>query len=92
MRRLGRAAFAGGVTGWVLLLAALYAGGIDPPPEHTSTLRTLVGFGFLIEMLTVLMGLVAIIVGPHRLAALFGLVFAAAYFLYFTGLIFVFFV
>jgi hypothetical protein len=92
MRRyLGRSALGLAVSGWLLLLVGLGIGGLDPTPEEYTTLRTLMGFGLLAECLTVPIGLVAVVIGPYRVAAFAGLIFSAAYFLYFTGMIFMFF-
>lgn len=49
------------------------------------------GFGLLAECLTVPVGLVALVIGPYRVAAFAGLMLSAAYFLYFTGMVFMFF-
>ena len=91
MRRyLGRTALWLAISGWLLLLGGLWAGGVDPGPEQYHTLRAMMGFGLVTECLTVPMGLVALVIGPHRLAALAGLILSAAYFLYFTGMMFMF--
>jgi hypothetical protein len=90
-RHLGRTALGLAVGGWLLLLGGLWAGGIDPRPEQYNTLRAMMGFGLVAECLTVPVGFVALVMGPHRLAAFAGLILSAAYFLYFTGMIFMFF-
>ena len=46
--------------------------------------------GLAAESLSVPVGIVAVVIGPHRVAAFAGLLIAAAYFLYFTGMILVF--
>lgn len=92
MRRSpGRSALGLAVSGWLLLLAGLFSGGLDPTPEDHSTLRALMGFGLLGECLTVPVGLVALVIGPYRVAAFAGLILSAAYSLYFTGMSFMFF-
>ena len=92
MRRyLGRSTLVLAVGGWLLLLGGLFVGGIDPTPEEYNTLRAVMGFGLVAECLTVPIGFVALVLGPHRLAAFAGLILSAAYFLYFTGMIFMFF-
>jgi len=88
---LGRSALGLAVLGWLVLLVGLAEGGLDPTPEQYNTLRALIGFGLVAECLTVPLGMVALVIGPHRIAALAGLLIAAAYFLYFTGMIFMFF-
>lgn len=88
---LGRSALGLAVLGWLLLLVGLADGGLDPTPEQYNTLRALIGFGLAAESLSVPVGMVALVTGPHRVAAFAGLLIAAAYFLYFTGMILVFF-
>jgi hypothetical protein len=88
---LGRAAFSLGVGGWLMQLGALWAGGIDPTPEQYNTLRAMIGLSLLAECFAVPIGFVAFVIGPHRLAAFAGLMFAAAFFLYFTGMMLMFF-
>jgi hypothetical protein len=92
MRRyLGRGALGAAVLGWLLLLGGMFAGGLDPTPEQFNTLRALMGFALVAESLTVPVSLVAMVIGPHRLAAFAALLLSGAYFLYFTGMILVFF-
>ena len=90
-RHLGRWVLGFAVGGWLLLLGGLWAGGIDPAPAQYNTLRATMGFGLVAECLAVPIGLVTLVIGPHRVAAFMGLIIAAAYFLYFTGMIFMFF-
>lgn len=85
-RHLGRWVLGLAVGGWLVLLGGLWAGGIDPAPKQYNTLRAMMGFGLVAECLTVPIGLVALAIGPHRVAALAGLILSAAYFLYFTGM------
>ena len=49
------------------------------------------GFALVAECLCVPVGFVALVIGPHRVAAFAALILSAAYFLYFTGMIFMFF-
>jgi hypothetical protein len=42
------------------------------------------------ECLAIPIGFVALILGPHRLAGSLGMMIAGAYFLYFTGMLFMF--
>jgi hypothetical protein len=89
-RYLGRTALGLGIAGWLLLLGGLYAGGIDPSPQQSNALKSVIGFGLVAECLAVPTGLVALVIGPNRFAALAGLMMSAAYFLYFTGMVFMF--
>ena len=89
MRRyLGRGALGAALFGWLLLLGGLFFGGLDPTPEQINTLRALMGFALVAECLCVPVGFVAVVLGPHRVAAFAALILSAAYFLYFTGMIF----
>ena len=91
-RHLGRLAFGSAIAGWLILLGGLWAGGIDPSPEDANTLRAAMAFALIAECLAVPFGFVAMILGPHRVAGLFGIMFAGAFLLYFTGMIMMFFV
>lgn len=92
MRRyLGRGALGAAILGWLLLLGGLFVGGLDPTPDQYNTLRALMGFALVAECLCVPVGFVALVIGPHRVAAFAALILSAAYFLYFTGMIFMFF-
>ena len=90
-RHLGRIALGAGILGWLILLGGLWAGGVDPSPEDANTLRSAMAFALIAECLAVPFGFVALIMGPYRVAALFGIMFAGAFLLYFTGMIFMFF-
>jgi hypothetical protein len=48
-------------------------------------------FALVAECLAVPFGFVALVLGPYRVAALFGIMFAGAFLLYFTGMIVMFF-
>lgn len=91
-RHLGRIAFGAGIGGWLILLVGLWMGGIDPAPEEAAALRSAMGLALIAECIAVPFGFIALIIGPHRVAALFGIMFAGAFLLYFTGMIFMFFV
>ena len=90
-RQLGRIALGAGILGWLILLGGLWAGGIDPSPEDANTLRSAMAFALIAECLAVPFGFVALVIGPYRVAALFGIMFAGGFLLYFTGMIFMFF-
>ena len=90
-RHLGRIALGAGILGWLILLGGLWAGGADPSPEDANTLRRAMAFALVAECLAVPFGFVALVIGPYRVAALFGIMFAGAFLLYFTGMIFMFF-
>ncbi|HJU43512.1 MAG TPA: hypothetical protein VJ691_11880 [Vicinamibacterales bacterium] len=91
-RHLGRIAFAAGIGGWLILLGGLWMGGVDPSPDQANALRTAMAFALIAECLAVPFGFVALILGPHRVAGLFAIMFAGAFLLYFTGMIMMFFV
>lgn len=78
------------IGGWLTLLGGIYAGGLDPSPEDYNTLRTVMAVVLVAECLAIPIGFVAMIIGPHRLAAFAGMLIAGAYFLYFTGMLFMF--
>ena len=86
-KHLGRISLGLAIGGWLTLLGGIYAGGLDPSPEAYNTLRSVMAFVLVAECLAIPLGFVALIVGPHRLAALLGMLIAGAYFLYFTGML-----
>ena len=90
-RNLGRIAFGAAISGWLILLVGLWIGGIDPAPADAAALRSAMALALIAECIAVPFGFVAIIIGPHRVAGLFGILFAGAFLLYFTGMIFMFF-
>ena len=89
-KNLGRIAFAAGIGGWLILLGGLWAGGIDPSPEDAAALSSAMGFALIAECVAVPLGFVALITGPYRVAGAFGILFAGAFLLYFTGMLFMF--
>ena len=85
MRRyLGRASFAAGIAAWGLLLVGLSAGE-QPDPGDVELLETVSRAGVVLAFAALPLGAIALIIGPHRLAALFGLVFSILFFLYFLA-------
>ena len=78
------------IGGWLTLLGGIYAGGLDPSPEDYNILRTVMAVVLVSECLAIPIGFVAMIIGPHRLAAIAGMMIAGAYFLYFTGMLLMF--
>ena len=78
------------IGGWLTLLGGIYAGGLDPSPQDYNTLRTVMAIVLVAECLAIPIGFVAMIIGPHRLAAIAAMMIAGAYFLYFTGMLFMF--
>ena len=88
MRRyLGRASFAAGILSWGLLLVGLFVGGTDPDPSEVASLQTATKAGLVSAVVALPLGVVALIIGPHRLVALCGLVFSVLFFLYFAGML-----
>ena len=87
---LGRTALWLAIGGWLVLLGGIYAGGLDPSPDAYNTLRSVMAVVLVAECLAMPIGFVAMILGPHRLAAMAGMMIGAAYFLYFTGMLFMF--
>jgi hypothetical protein len=78
------------IGGWLTLLGGIYAGGLDPSAEDYNTLRSVMAFVLVAECLAIPLGFVGIIIGPHRLASVFAMLIAGSYFLYFTGMLFMF--
>ncbi|HEX2341201.1 MAG TPA: hypothetical protein VHI98_12035 [Vicinamibacterales bacterium] len=85
-RHLGRASLIGGVLSWCALLAAVFAGGLDPSPALAATLQAISMTAIVIAVVSVCLGIMAIARGPQRAAAAFGLSLSLLFVLYFTGL------
>jgi hypothetical protein len=90
-RHLGRASLAGGILAWGLLLVGLFVGGTDPDASQVAFLETATKAGLVAAIAALPVGAVAVIIGPHRLAALFGIGLSIVFFVYFAAWFTVFF-
>jgi hypothetical protein len=89
-RFLGRAAFALGILAWGALLVGLFVGADSSRPADVQFLRSATSWGLALAVADLPLAAVALVVGPYRLAAFFGGGFAVAFFVYFAGMLAVF--
>jgi hypothetical protein len=75
----------GGVLSWAVLVLALVFGGLDPSPTRAPLLQVATLGALLVSVLALCLAIVALVRGPQRAAAAFGLVSSLLFLLYFTG-------
>jgi hypothetical protein len=86
-RHVGRISLLLAVTSWLVFIASLLVGGIDPAPLLAKKLRH-VGMGSLLLVpFSMLLAIIALARGPQRAAAAVGLALGLLYLAVFTGLI-----
>ena len=84
-RRMGRISLVGGVSSWAALVLALVFGGLDPSAARAPVLQGVTMGALLVSALALCLAIVALVRGPQRTAAAFGLVVSLLFLLYFTG-------
>jgi hypothetical protein len=84
-RHLGRASLAGSIVSWAVLVLALVGGGLDPPASLTPLLHAATITALGISVVSLGLAILAIVHGPQRVAAAFGLGFSLLFVLSFTG-------
>ena len=87
-RHFGRVSLFLSSASWVVYFALLLVGGIDPSPELSRVLQTAVLCTVLVALLAFCLALFALVRGPQRVSAGFGLALCLLYGLVFSGLIF----
>jgi hypothetical protein len=87
---MGRVSLGLGLLGWALLIGALVAGGLDPPPAMVPMLRAATLAALVVALVSAGLGGVGLVRGRNRLAAAIGLACSMVFVLYFTGFGFLF--
>jgi len=85
-RHLGSASLAGGLVSWAAFLFGLVLGGLDPSPGRAPILQVAMMAASGVSVLALCAAIVAIVRGPGRVRATFGLMLSLAFLLSFTGL------
>lgn len=85
-RHLGSASLAGGLVSWAAFLFALVLGGLDPSPGRAPMLRVAMMAASGVAVLALCAATVAIVRGPGRVRATFGLMLSVTFLLSLTGL------